>query len=509
MQASVEYRPGSVAALTITLEPADIAARIERLFQQHAQRVRIPGFRPGKAPRRLLEERINPESLRMEAIEELIDINYKASLIEQELSPLERGEIEDLTPNDDGSVKFVVVVTVRPKVTLPDYEILAVSHDVTHVTDEQVEAQIADFREHSADYQDVTDEGIQTGDYVTIDYTMTVNGQSYPEGDATGYPLEVGTDTFFPELNEGLLGKIAGETAPLAVTYAKDYSNPDLAGKTAEFAITVQQVRRRVIPEADDAWAQFVTGGQAQTLSDLRDIVRENLRRSAAESDKETVRAALASQLVEGSTLDLPEVMVEEEYEHLMQRLQHELSHQHRLTLEDYANMTDTSVETLQNERRILARDFVRRSLVLQEVARRENLTVNDDELDMLVRMVAMSSGESKGELSKKELARQRKELEKSGQMDHLASRLLQEKIYGFLESKARITLNELSEIPASAETTAQAPARKKKTAAGAALPEEKPKAKRTPKKKAAVEGEIPITGADEAPAPINTEGAE
>ncbi len=513
MQVAVERRPGSVAALTITVSPEQITERVEALFQKHARRINIPGFRPGKAPRHMLEQRLNPESLRMEAVEELIDITYKHVLIEQDFSPLERGEIEDLKMNDDGSVTFVVVVAVRPQVTLPEYGTLSVTHQTTEVTDEQVEGQIATFREHTAEYSEIEDDGVQTGDYVTVDYTMTVDGQPYPEGGATGYPLEVGSDTFFPQLNDALIDVKAFETATLAVDYADDYSNPDLAGKHAEFTISVQQVRRKVVPEASDAWAQVVTGGQAETLDDLRGLVRQNLERTAADSDKEAVRNELIRQLVDGAELELPEIMVEEEYEHLMHRLEHQLSDQYRMSLEDYATTTGNSVDEVQAQQRLMARDMVRRSLVLQEVARRENIAVTDDELNMLTRLAAMSSGQEQGELSKNALGRLRKELEKSGQLDHLASRLFQEKILSFLEGQAQITLTDTA--PTEEPEAKPAKAAKKTKAAeptadeDAAPAEPKPKAKKAPTKKKAVEGATPATGADEAPESVNTEGAD
>ncbi|OPZ85935.1 MAG: Trigger factor [bacterium ADurb.Bin429] len=508
MQVALERRPGSIAALTVTIEPVEIAARVEQLFQKYARRVNIPGFRPGKAPRRLLEERISPDSLRMEAVESLIDVHYKAALAQLELEPLERGEIEDLNMNDDGSVTFVAIVTIRPQVTLPDYSAITITHEATTVSDEQVAAQIEQYREHTAEYADVED-GIQTGDYVTVDYTMTVDGQPYPEGDASGYPLEVGTDTFFPQLNDGLIGVKAGETATLAVDYPTDYSNADLAGKHADFTVTVLQVRRRTVPEATDAWAQMVTGGQAQNMDELREIVSQNMTRSADESDREAVRADLIRQLVEGSELELPEFMVDEEYEHLMEQLRHQLSHDH-MSMEDYANMMGATVASIEQERRVLARDYVRRSLVLQEVARREDISIADEELDMLVRMVAMSSGQAPNEMSRSALRRMRKELEESGHLNHLASRLFHEKVLSLLESKATITVAGQEAPPTDADAAAPAeeapaeakPKRKKKAADAApaedtAEPEAKPKKKRAAKK-----------AAEEAPASPDAESA-
>ncbi|HOF87076.1 MAG TPA: hypothetical protein PLZ36_03085, partial [Armatimonadota bacterium] len=251
------------------------------------------------------------------------------------------------------------------------------------------------------------------------------------------------------------------------------------------------------IPDATDAWAQMVTGGQAQNMDELREIVSQNMTRSADESDREAIRAELIRQLEEGAELELPEFMVDEEYEHLMEQLRHQLSRDH-MSLEDYANMMGATVASIEQERRVLARDYVRRSLVLQEVARREDISIADEELDMLVRMVAMSSGQTPNEMSRSALKRMRKELEESGQLNHLASRLFHEKVLSLLEGKATITVaGQDAPAPAEEAPADETPKRKKKAtkaapADDAAAPETTPK----PKKKRAGK-----TAAGEAPA--------
>ena len=438
MQVAVERRPGSQVALTVTVEAAKVQERMEQLFQKYARRVTIPGFRPGKAPRSLVEGRIDRAALLQDAVEDIIDITYKEALQEEHLEPLERGEIKDLQTGDDMSVTYQVVVSVRPEVKIPDYQELVVRHTATLVTDEQLDAEIDRLRERGADYAELTDEGIETGDFVTIDYTMKIDGESYPEGDTAGYPLEVGSDTFFPELNDALIGLKKDDTTTISTTYAEDYSNAELAGKTATFDIVVGSIRRRVKPEIDDAWVATLSGGALTTVDELRTHFRRQLEEMAERMDRDHVRSTLISQLVDKTDVEVPSMMAEEEYEHLMEELEHQLSHEHT-TMEDYARSQGRTVVDIENEQQMIARDMVRRSLILQEIARKEQIYVTDEELDTLVTMESYSRGERSLDKIRRNLGKLRKELEKSGQLDRMASRLYHEKILTFLEEHADV----------------------------------------------------------------------
>ncbi|HEY3380069.1 MAG TPA: trigger factor, partial [Armatimonadota bacterium] len=388
--------------------------------------------------------RVNQHMLEQEAIEAVIDITYKEALTEQNLEPLERGEIEDLNAADDKTLTYTVLVSVRPEIKLPTYTGLKVTQHATQISDEQVAAEIERLRERTADFSEV-DDGIQTGDYVTIDYAMTVDGEAYPDGDTTGYPLEVGTDTFFPELNEGLLGVKQGETTTVTTTYPTDYSNKDLAGKTASFEITIQQVRRMIKPDASDAWAETISQGALTTIDTLRERLKENLQAMASQSDHDQVRNELVRQVVEQAELDLPETLVDEEFSHLMEELEQKLTQQ-RMTLAEYAEAVTRTEDDIKNEQMLLARDMVRRSLVLQEVARCEKIYVTDEDVDAALLSFAQ------GGRSLKDI---RKDLEKSGRLNSIASRIFHEKVLGFLEAQAEITVEGQ---PTDAETT-EAPA--------------------------------------------------
>ena len=303
MQVDVERRPGGQVALTVTVEPAIVEQRMEQLFQKFARRVSVPGFRPGKAPRQLVEARIERGALMRDAVEDVIEATYKTALQEQQIEPLERGEIEDVQTGDDLTLTYRVLVPVRPQIILPDLTTLEVDYTATKVTEEQVEGEIERLREGTAEMSDVPDEDIQQGDLVTVDYTVKIDGADYPEGETTGYPLEVGTDTFFPELNDGLLGAKQGELRIVSKRYPPEYTNKELAGKTAEYDIVVQHVQRKVKPEVSDAWVLTITGGALKTFDELCERIRQNLREMAEQMDHDQIREELMRQVVRNSRI--------------------------------------------------------------------------------------------------------------------------------------------------------------------------------------------------------------
>ena len=440
MQVEVERRSGSQVTLTVTVEAERVRERIEQLFQKYARRVSVPGFRPGKAPRSMVESRIDRKALMQDAIDDLINDTFKEALLEEHLEPLERGEVKDAQMAEDSSLTYQVELTVRPEVKLSDYKELVVRHTATPVTDELVESQIERLRESGATFAEITDNGIEQNDLVTIDYTMRVDGELYPEGGATGYPLQVGSDTFFPELNEALPGLKTGDTTTISVSYPEAYSTPELAGKTATFEIVICGVRRRMLPELDVAWVTAISEGDLQTVDELCAQVRKRLEQDAERMDRDHVRSEILSQLVAKSELDVPAALAEEQYGHLMEDLEHQLAHEH-MSMEDYARSLSKTVVDVENEQQIFARDIVRRTMIMQEIARRENLYVTDEEIDSMVMVWNFNQDGQSVEKLKRDLPRLRKEMDKSGELQSLVSRLWREKVLSFLEEHADVEI--------------------------------------------------------------------
>ncbi len=442
MQVSEEHLPGSIVALTVSVETEMVEKQIEVAYRKNASKVTVPGFRPGKAPRALIAERLNPEMLMREAVDDLIETSFQQALKENELIPIEQAKLSDLKLEDDKSFSYKVTFTVEPGVTLGEYKGVEVSITSTRVTDEMIVEEIEEILTQSTKYEDITDSGVITGDYVTIDYTMKVNGEDYPEGNVEGYPVEIGTDTLFAELNEGLLGIKVGEIVTIKTTYADDYSDKELAGKEAEFAITITNVNRRVRPEMNDELAMQLSNGTVQNAEELQTRIREHLERQAKESDSESIRTELVTKIVDAAVLEIPDVMVDEEVDALMHELQHRLSH-NRFTLDDYADYMKTTTEAIQEEQHEIAIKVVRRSLVLANIAKNENIFVSEQDIDIAIMMQLMQQGVASDEKSlRKEMRKVRKDLNKDGRIQEIAGNIRQQKIIGFLQKNAKITVD-------------------------------------------------------------------
>ena len=455
MHVDVERRPGGQVALTITVEPALLTERMEQLFQKFARRVNVAGFRPGKAPRQLVEARLDRDMLLRDAVDSVIESTYKEALREQQIEPLERAEVEEVTTGDDLTLTYRAVVAVRPLIILPELSGLEVDYTSTRVTGEQIETEIERLRKGDAEIVELTDAPVETGDLVTIDSKAQIDGAPYAEGDLAGYPLEVGADTFFTELNEGLLGMTVGETRMITKSYPEEFAQPALAGKTVEYAVTITQIRRTQLPDVTDAWVAAKTNGNLQTVDELNERLRSNMEGMANQMDHDQIRETLVRQVVAQAELEIPDVMVDEEHEHLMHRLEEQLSREY-LTLEEYAENIQRSVTDIKNEQMVMARDVVRRSMVLQEVARRGHITVTDEDIDTLLIMESYQRGERDMKAIRRQLKSQRKEMSQSGRLDYIVNRLYQEKILRYLEQEARVTIDGK---PLQRETTAAAPA--------------------------------------------------
>jgi len=483
MNINVERKANSKAVITITILSDDMAKHLEVAFEKQASRIAIPGFRPGKAPKNMVEARINPQLLQQDAVDLAIDKSYRQALNDESLEPLEQGSIEDYKFNDDGSFTYTVNVTLRPEVFLKDYKGITVNVNKTEVKDEQVEGEIERIVAGSTSFGEVKDSGIIIGDYVTIDYNAKVDGEIDEELSTTGYPLEVGNDTFFPELNEGLLGLKADEEKVIDVKYKKTNANEKLAGKSVSYEIKVAQVRRMIRPEVTDEWVTEMSGGEITTVDDLKERIKQNLVGMAAQSDREHARNEILRMVVEGAELDIPDVLADEELAHLIDDFDSRLMRSH-MTIEEYAEQAKKSVDDIRTEQQIMARDMVRRSLVMQEVARRENLLVTKEDLDSMIQILAASNNMKSYKM--------KKELEKNGQINNLANRLFQEKIFAFLEENANIVGGDEQSTPSEDAPKPKKPRAKKTDAEGEVKePATEEKAEKKPRKSTAKKADV------------------
>ncbi len=455
VEVEVEELAGGEVELVVRVPPEPVKKVRDRIIRTLAQQARIPGFRPGKAPPSVLERYLDPERLKEEIIEALLEDAYEAAVEKAALEALHRGRVSGADLAEDGGLVFSARVIRRPEITLGEYQGLQATRRVTRVTDAQVEAELERLRTRLAEYRPLPEEAaLEKGDVVIVDCDMFVEGQKHEQGSASGYPLEVGQDELFPQLNEILPGAHPGDTREFSITYPEDHSDPSLAGKQAQFRVTVTRARRRQLPPLDDDFARQVS--DLDTLEALRARVRDSLQALGDAIADRDLREELVRQVAEAASLTVPEALVGREVDRRIDEITEELESRD-IMLHQYLESVGRTFEDWRADLELDARQAVRRALVLDEIGTREKIEVGNEELDEEILRQAVAEEMDEAAL--------RERLLNSGALTRLATRVYQRKVIQFLLDQAEVTEQvvepEIEEAPeeSPAETTQPEPA--------------------------------------------------
>jgi trigger factor len=386
VKVETERKPGSQVVLSVEVPEDQVASSIERAYQRLAPRVKIAGFRPGKAPRQMVERQIGWSTIRQEALDLLLPTAYSAALDETGLDPIDVPRVEVEQFDRGQPLRFKATVSIKPEVTLGDYHDIRVPRPRTEVTDAEVEETLERLRGRFAELHDV-DRPVQRGDFLTADLHLVKDGAVLIGESQTDAQMEVDPDRLLTGLAEGLLGQSVGETRDIRLTLPADYPKRDLAGEAVVFRVTVKSIKERRLPALDDGLARQV--GDAQTLDELRASVREDLRDAAARSDEARFENDVLKALDERTTVELPEALVDREVNREIRELELRLQEQ-GVRFDRYLEYTNTTQEVLRAERRPTATQKVRLELALESVAEREGLAVLEAEVqDAVTRALA------------------------------------------------------------------------------------------------------------------------
>lgn len=415
MKATVEPQEGNKVKLSITIDSEEFEQQIDEAFKRIAREVRIPGFRPGKAPRQLLEARIGTEAARGEALEQAIPRYYADAVIEHDVDVIASPEIDITEGREEGAVTFDAVVEVRPIVTVGGYDSLRVTIDSPEVTDAEVDERIDRLRESFATLEDV-ERPAQTGDSVTIDIAGARDGEDIDGLVAEDYLYEVGSGTIVPELDEHLATAKVDDT----LTFTADHPEPD--EDPVDFTVTVKAVKEKVLPEADDAFAGEAS--EFETLAELRDDLATRMGMVKKIQAQMSIQQKTAEALAGLVELDPPEALVNQEVGARIEDLAMRLEAQ-GIGLEQYLASTGQNQDDFVNGLRENAGHGVLVDLALRAVVLAEGIEVDDDELDAEFDAVAERVGQTP--------AKVRKQLERNGQVPAIRSDLSKRKALEWL----------------------------------------------------------------------------
>ncbi len=385
--------------MTIEVPAEVVNATDERVLNRLASRAKIEGFRPGKAPRALIESRIGAAALREEVVETMVPQVLQQALDEKSIDPIDNPDIEVLELERGKPAKLKATISVMPDVDLADARALKVEPpDHTHeVTDEMVERRLDDLREPLAEITPVERE-VRAGDIAVIDIEVEVDGNLVESETRKSTEAEVKEGVLLPELFAVLPGTFTGETREAKVHFPDDNSSPDLAGKDATIRVTVQGVKEKLLPALDDALAKSLTNGKQETAEAYRNAVREELTESAVAITKLEREDAALKALVDASSVEVPEALIERELTSQLESLERSLNRQ-GLKLDRYLQYLNKSVDQWMAEERPDADARLKIDLVIREFARREGLEPSEEETLKYMEEQAAQDPELQGQL--------------------------------------------------------------------------------------------------------------
>jgi len=381
--------------------PADVVdATYDRVLNRLASRAKIEGFRPGRAPRALIEARIGPAALREEVVETMVPEVVQQALVKESIDPIDNPDVEVLELDRGRPARLKATITVMPDVELADVTQLDVpAPDHTHeVTDEMLERRLDDLREPMAEITPVERE-VRTGDIAVIDVEVEAEGNVVESETRKSTEAEVRDGVLLPELVAALPGTFTGESREVEVDFPADYANPDLAGKHATIRVTVQGVKEKLLPALDDDLVKSITNGKQENVESYRAAVREQLEESAHALERMEREQAVVKALVDASKVEVPVSLVDRELTSELESLERTLNRQ-GLKLERYMQYLGKSLDEWMAENRADAESRLKVDLVLGEFARREGLEPTDDEVVAFLEEQAGQDDELKSQVA-------------------------------------------------------------------------------------------------------------
>ncbi len=409
MSVQVETLEKSMAKLTIEVSAEEFETALDKAYKKNKNKISLPGFRKGKAPRAMIEKMYGTGVFYEDAANDLIPGAYESAAKESELEIVAQPSI-DVTQIEKGKpFIFTATVAVKPEVTLGDYKGIEVEKKNAEVTDEELQAEIDKVRESNSRMITVEDRAVQDGDITTIDFEGFVDGEPFEGGKGEDYPLTIGSHSFIDNFEEQLIGKNIGEETEVNVTFPEQYQAEELQGKPAVFKVTIKEIKVKELPELDDDFAQDVSEFDAvdEYKEDLKKKLLEN-KEAALKREKEE---DVVGKIIENATMEIPDPMVDTQVRQMVQEFSQRIQSQ-GLSLQQYMQFTGMTPESLTNELQPQALKRIQSRLVLEAVVAAENIETSDEdlekELEKMAEMYQMEADKLKelvGEEEKKQIA--------------------------------------------------------------------------------------------------------
>lgn len=390
MSVQVENLEKNMAKLTIEVSADKLEEAIQAAYLKEKRKISLPGFRKGKVPRQMIEKMYGAAVFYEDAANKLIQENYGPAVDESGVDVVSRPTI-DITQIEKGQpFIFTAEVAVRPEVKLGKYMGVTVTKIDTSVSDEEVDAAVEEQRNNNARTVTVEDRAIQSGDTAVIDFEGFVDGVAFEGGKGENYSLVIGSDSFVDTFEEQLIGKNAGDETEVNVTFPEEYQAEELAGKPAVFKVKIHEIKAKELPELDDEFAQDVS--EFDTLAEYREDIRKNLQEEKEAEAKRTKEDEAIKKIVDKSSMEIPDAMLETQIDVMIDEFAQRIASQ-GLSFEQYMQFSGMTIEKMKEQVKPEALARIQSSLVLEEIAKTENIQVSDEDVAAEVEKMAKAYG--------------------------------------------------------------------------------------------------------------------
>lgn len=423
MKVTVENGENQQVTLTIEVEAAEINKAVEQACKRLANRVSIPGFRKGKAPRMIVERHVGKDAVLQEAFDIVAPKALSKAFDEQKIDPVTRPNVDIETLEEGKDLVFKATVTPRPEVKLGDYKGLNVPKNEVNITDEDVEKQLKTFQDRQGKLVDAPEGAeVKDGDFTTLDFKGFVGGEAFDGGEGKDYPLQIGSNSFIPGFEDQLVGAKIGEERDVNVKFPEEYHAKELAGKDATFKCTIRSIKTKELPAIDDELAKKVS--KFETLDELKADIRKNLEENAERTAENDQKSAAIEMATNNITVDIPAVMIDNRVTAMIQEMAMRLEQQ-GMKLEQYLQYAGTDIAKLREQYRETAEKNVKTDLMLEEVAKAEDIKVEAKDLDEEVAAMAAAYGATPQQVQKI--------IKEQGRIGDLAASVLRKKTAQFI----------------------------------------------------------------------------
>ncbi len=386
MSSEIVKQENNEITLKVMVDKSEFNKAVNEAYKKTKHRFNIPGFRKGKAPKQIIQQRYGKEVFYEEAINIAFPKAYEKALDELKIDPVDQPEIdiENIDPEKD--LEFTAKVEVMPEIEIADYKGLEAEKTKFHVTDEEIDMELKTMQEQNARMITIEDREAKDGDILTIDFEGFIDGEAFEGGKAEGHELTLGSGQFIPGFEEQLIGAKVGEEKEVTVSFPADYQSENLAGKEAKFEVTVKEIKEKELPALDDEFAKDVS--EFDTLDELKKDIEEKIAEGKKKTQEQEVEKQVMDQLIEKVDVDIPDAVIKRQTDMMIRDFDMQLRYQ-GLELKKYLEMTGATEDDLREQMKDDAEKRVKTQLALEKIAELENIEPTEEDVEEEIKKIA------------------------------------------------------------------------------------------------------------------------